>query len=154
MTVLFCKQKLFNRLLITHDHPLGKHCISSDQLTLPQGKINWCQTWLGNTQGVRFSQLAMCIPPSSADIFTHLYWEFIPRYNGVAVYSCLHLNLPITWSLQIVHMTKSLVFLNEETHSLEREVTKKYLYFVKPIWFCALLCLVAKDINNCNTCEL
>ena len=60
-----------NRLFITHDHPLRKHCISSDPLTLPQGKINWCQTWLGITQGVRFSQLALCIPLSSADIFTH-----------------------------------------------------------------------------------
>ena len=58
--VLFCKQKLLNHLLITHDHPLHKHCISSDPFTLPQGQINWCQTWLGNTQGVRFSQLALC----------------------------------------------------------------------------------------------
>ena len=57
-----CKQKLLNRLSITHDPGLRKHCISSDLLTLPQGKINWCQTWLGNTQGVRFSQLALCIP--------------------------------------------------------------------------------------------
>jgi len=40
-------------------------------LTPPRGKINWCQTWLGNTQGVRFSQLALCILQSSAYIFTH-----------------------------------------------------------------------------------
>jgi len=84
--VLFCKQKLLNRLLITHDHRLRKHCISSDPLTPPQGRINWCQTWLGNTQGVRFSQLALCIPRSSADIFTHIYWKNIwERYNGVRV---------------------------------------------------------------------
>ena len=68
----------------------------SDQLTPPRGKIDWCQTWLGNTQGVRFSQLALCIPRSSADIFTHSILEkylgvkrrprYIgPRYNGVAV---------------------------------------------------------------------
>jgi len=25
------------------------------------GKINWCQIWPGNTQGLRFSQLALCI---------------------------------------------------------------------------------------------
>ena len=92
-TVLFCKQKLLNRLSITHDPRLRKHCILSDRLTLPQGKINWCQTWLGNTQGVRFSQFALCIPRSSADIFTHIilgkYLEATqsPRYNGVAVYS-------------------------------------------------------------------
>jgi len=60
-------------------------------------EINWCQTWLGNTQGVRFSQLALCKPRSSADIFTHTALEkylgatrsprYIgPRYNGVAVY--------------------------------------------------------------------
>ena len=90
-TVLFCKQKLLYCLLITHDHPLRKHCISSDPLTLPQGKINWCQTWLGNTQGVRFSQLALCIPRSSADIFTHSILEKYlgatrrPLYNGVSV---------------------------------------------------------------------
>ena len=37
------------------------------------GKINWCQTGLGNTQGV----LVLCIPRSSADIFTHIYWKNI-----------------------------------------------------------------------------
>ena len=31
--VLFCKQKLLNRLLITHSPLLGKHCILSDPLT-------------------------------------------------------------------------------------------------------------------------
>jgi len=47
---------------------------------------------LGNTQGVRFSQLALCIPRSSADIFTHITLEkylgatWRPRYNGVALY--------------------------------------------------------------------
>ena len=33
---------------------------------------------------------------------------------------CLHLNLAITWSLQSARMTKSLVFLNEETHYPKR----------------------------------
>ena len=51
----------------------------------------------------------------------------------------LHLNLSITWSLQNARMTKSPVFLNKETHSPEREVQKKYLYFVKPIHFWASL---------------
>ena len=80
-----------NCLLITHDHPLHKHCLLSDPLTPPRGKINWCQTWLGITQGVRFSQLALCIPRSSADIFTHIALEKYlgamrrPRYNGVSV---------------------------------------------------------------------
>ena len=55
---------MLNRLLITHDHPLRKHYISSDPLTSPRGEINWCQTWLGNTQGVRFSQFALCISRS------------------------------------------------------------------------------------------
>ena len=32
-------------------------------------------------------------------------------------------------------MTKSPVFLNEKTHAPEREVKKKYFYFVKPIRF-------------------
>ena len=51
--------------------------ISSDPFTPPMGggggggEINWCQTWLGNTQGVIFSQFAFCIPRLSADIFTH-----------------------------------------------------------------------------------
>ena len=60
---------------------------------MQRGEINWCQTWLGNTQGVRFSQLASCIPRSSADIFTHSILEKYlgdarkPRYNGVAVYN-------------------------------------------------------------------
>ena len=42
-------------------------------ITVP-GKINWCQTWRGNTQGARFSQFALCIQRyvqgyrSSADI--------------------------------------------------------------------------------------
>ena len=54
-------------------------------------EINWCQTWLGNTQGVRFSQLAFCITRSSADIFTHIALEKYlgarrwPRNNGVRV---------------------------------------------------------------------
>ena len=65
---------LLNLLSITHDPRLRKHCISSDPLTSPRGEINWCQTWLGNTQGVRFSQLAWC-PRYKG-----------PRYNGVAVY--------------------------------------------------------------------
>jgi len=83
---------LLNRLLVTHDHPLLKHCILSDPLTLPQGKINWCQTWLGNTQGVRFSQLALCILRSSADIFTHLYWKNIwePHGDRVIMESALY----------------------------------------------------------------
>ena len=56
------------------------------------GKVNWCQIWLGNTQRVRFSQLALCIMRSSADIFTHSILEnylaatLRPRYNVVAVY--------------------------------------------------------------------
>jgi len=72
--VLFCKQKL---LSVTHDPRLRKPCILSDPLTPPGGKIDWCQTWLGNTQGVRFSQLALCIPQSSADNFTHSILEKI-----------------------------------------------------------------------------
>ena len=58
---------------------------------MQRGEINWCQTWLGNTQGVRFSQLALCIPRSSADIFTHSILEKYlgdapkPHYNGVRV---------------------------------------------------------------------
>jgi len=39
------------------------------------GKINWCQIWLGNTQGVRILQLAWCIPRLSADIFAHVILE-------------------------------------------------------------------------------
>ena len=51
-----------------------KHCIMIDTLTPPPGKINWDQTWPGNTQGARISQLALCIPryirgyQSTADI--------------------------------------------------------------------------------------
>ena len=52
----FCKEKFLNRLLITHDPRLCKHCITSDPLTLPQGKL----TCLGNTQGVQISQFALC----------------------------------------------------------------------------------------------
>ena len=64
----------------------------SDPLTPPWGRLNWCQTWLRNTQGVWFSQLALCIPQSSAGIFTHNILEkylgatLKLRYNGVAVY--------------------------------------------------------------------
>ena len=45
------------------------------------GKINWCQTWPGSTQGAQFSQCALCIQryvqgyQSSADIFTHIILE-------------------------------------------------------------------------------
>jgi len=35
--VLIYKQKLLNRLLITHDPQLRKHCILSDPLTPPRG---------------------------------------------------------------------------------------------------------------------
>jgi len=35
----------------------------------------------------------------------------------------------------IAAIKKSPVFLNKVTHSLERDVKKKYLYFVKPIRF-------------------
>jgi len=38
-SVLFCKQKLLNRLSITHDPRLHKHCILSDPLTPPQGRL-------------------------------------------------------------------------------------------------------------------
>ena len=55
-SVLFCKQNLLNCLIITHDPRLRKHYISSD--TAP-GKINWCQTRLRNTQGVRISVCIM-----------------------------------------------------------------------------------------------
>ena len=37
--VLFCKQKLPNRLSITHDPKLHKHCILSDPLTSPRGRL-------------------------------------------------------------------------------------------------------------------
>ena len=37
--VLFYKQKLLNRLLITHDPRLRTHCISSDPLTPPRGRL-------------------------------------------------------------------------------------------------------------------
>ena len=118
--VLLSKQKLLNRLSITHDPRLRKHYISSDPLTPPRGKTNWCQTWLGNTQGVRFSQLALYIPRSSADIFTDSIMEkylgatWRPRYNGVAVQyyvgslaklriSCLGIFYHITGNRSIVN---------------------------------------------------
>jgi len=40
-------------------------------------------------------------------------------------------------------MTKSPGFLNEETHSPEREVKKKYLNFVKPIRFLSIIKLLS-----------
>jgi len=61
------------------------------------GKINWCQTWPGNTRGARFSQFALCIQRyvqgyrSFSDIFTHVTLEkyfgatWWPCYNGVCV---------------------------------------------------------------------
>ena len=73
------KHKLLNHLLITHGPQLRKSYISSDLLTPPKGRLKfWCQTWPGNTQGVRFSKFALCIQRyvedyrSSADIFTHI----------------------------------------------------------------------------------
>ena len=39
VAVLFCKQKLLNRLSITHDHRLRTHCILSDPLTPPRGRL-------------------------------------------------------------------------------------------------------------------
>ena len=65
-----------------------KHCIMIDTLTPPPGKINWDQTWPGNTQGARISQLALCIPRYiqfsrlPADIFTHIMLE---NYFGAAL---------------------------------------------------------------------
>ena len=43
------------------------------------------------------------------------------------------------WSLQGARVTKFPVFLNKQTHSPEREVKKKFLYFIKPIHFLASL---------------
>jgi len=37
--VLFCKQKLLDHLSITHDPRLRKHCILSDPLTPPRGRL-------------------------------------------------------------------------------------------------------------------
>ena len=81
--------QLLNHLLITLDLQLCKHCISSDPLT---SKINGCQTWLGNTTGVRFSQLALCIPRSPADIFTHIILEkyLRPRNDHIIMESALY----------------------------------------------------------------
>jgi len=46
----------------THAPLLRKPCISSDLLTPPKERLtNWCQMWQANTQGSRFSQLALCI---------------------------------------------------------------------------------------------
>ena len=41
--------------------------------------------------------------------------------------------------VQSARMTKSMVFLNEETHPTEIEVKNNNLYFVKPIRFLASL---------------
>mgnify|MGYP000110810901 FL=1 len=46
----------------THAPLLRKPCISSDLLTPPKERLtNCCQMWQANTQGSRFSQLALCI---------------------------------------------------------------------------------------------
>ena len=53
------------------------------------GKINWCQTWPGNTQRARFPQFALCIQryiqgyQSSADTFTHII-IILEKYLGAA----------------------------------------------------------------------
>jgi len=79
-TVLFSKQRLLNRLLITHDHRLYIEW----PIDTASGKINWCQTWLGNTQGVRFSQLTFILENYLGATRRPRYIG--PRDNGVAVY--------------------------------------------------------------------
>ena len=50
---------LLNQLLITH---APDYLSCAYRVTYwPPGQINWCQIWPGNTQGSRFSQLALCI---------------------------------------------------------------------------------------------
>ena len=50
-----------------------------DNLFIASGEINW---WLENTQGVRFSQLALCIPRSSADNFSFGFGLELPIKLG------------------------------------------------------------------------
>ena len=45
------------------------------------GKINWCQTWPGYTQGVQFSRFVQGYR-LSADIFTHIILENIWGSRG------------------------------------------------------------------------
>ena len=48
--------------------PIHKPCISSDLLTPQERLTDQCQIWPGNTQGSRFSQLALCIKLKRANI--------------------------------------------------------------------------------------
>ena len=71
---LFCKQKLLNRLLITHDPRLRKHCILSDSLTPPRGRLT--------VTGVKYKEYDFhslhCVYRNCVLTFSHiLHWKYI-----------------------------------------------------------------------------
>jgi len=84
--------KVAQSSLITHDPRLRKRCKLSDPLYRnAMREINWCHTWLGNTQELDFHSLH-CVYRDRLLIFSHtVYWKKylgatrIPCYNGVAV---------------------------------------------------------------------
>ena len=75
--VLLCKQKLLNRLSITYDHRLRKHCILSDPLTLPRGRLTGVKLGQEIHREYDFHSLH-CVYRDRLLIFSHiLYWENI-----------------------------------------------------------------------------
>ena len=114
------------------------------------------------TTEIDFNSAAVMAPKKTdnakkrtADARAKRFWVYrffwsVMRANNICVWRyfytlpfCLHLNVPITWSLQSACMMKSpLIFKQGNQSSTEREVKKKYLYFIKPICLWASL--------NCN----
>ena len=93
MYVMLCKQQLLNHLSITHDSGLRKHCILSDPLTPPRGRLTGGQEI---HREYDFHSLH-CVYRDRLLIFSHIILEKYlgatrrprykgPRYNGVAVY--------------------------------------------------------------------
>ena len=88
--VLFYKQKLLNRLLITHDPRLRTHCISSDPLTPPRGRLTGVKLGQEIHREYDFHSLH-CVYQDRLLTFSHIKLEIYleptrrERYNGVRV---------------------------------------------------------------------
>ena len=117
-------------------------CIKWPVDTTP-GKINWCQTRLGNTQGVGISQFALCNTAIVCWHFHTLYlkniWE--PRCDRIIMeLQCTNLQeytkSNLNFNLVFLQMRKPCVFFltncfNNQTYTVSHFKTYLFLCF----WF-------------------
>ena len=77
ITFLFCKQKLLNCLSIIHDSRLYKHCVSSDPLTPPLGRLTGVKHGYEIHREYDFYSLH-CVNRNCLLTFSHaVYWKNI-----------------------------------------------------------------------------